>query len=213
MEGGRRKGGSDVKRFIGEIHEAILLQRDAFLTDRERSTYMANCFGPSARDWLTGVYRTNPLLLDTFTLFVSAFRTHFGDPDESASAHRHLQDLRQTDSAVDYTSQFNRYLAAINVTQQTAIRLYQDGLSYAIRHAMVGTPRPSDLSSLQKTAIQIDHELRRLKHDTSSLDPFLTPPPLVDTPPTASLSDPDAMDIDAVWLAKGRTRRRAFQQA
>lgn len=157
---------NQVDPFVREITNSLFLQRRAIVTDREKCLYFGFYLkdgSPSA--WYTSVEKNQPTLLDDYSAFLKAFKKHFEDSDRYATALAKLRKLKQDPgSAANYASRFRELSWELDLTDQTSIQMFYDGLKDNVKDAITITTvngAPSLFDDYVKMAISIDNKLHR----------------------------------------------------
>ncbi|KAG8897642.1 hypothetical protein FRB99_008016 [Tulasnella sp. 403] len=88
-------------------HRQNQVQQVTVAAGAEAATQAAMQIQIQARNWLTGIQATNPILLNNYGMFVAAFHAHFSDPDITGTCLHKLEHLMQKTSTVDYAARFN----------------------------------------------------------------------------------------------------------
>ncbi|KAJ3500264.1 hypothetical protein NMY22_g19315 [Coprinellus aureogranulatus] len=223
-------GRSDqVDPFLREIRNAIGLQRNVLLTERDKTRYFSLYLAdgtPTA--WYVTIERSpeKAYLLDDFEALVKAFTDHFDEPDRYAKALRNIRKLRQTGSAADYTARFLEYVSELNWTDEWKIQQYYEGLKESVQDTLInrkGRYFTQNFEEFYKLCVIIDNELhelalnRRAHASAPSKRPFAgnsssSLPAAVPRAATSSSPDVVPMEVDAVRrgsiTAEEKQRRR-----
>ncbi|KAF4609748.1 hypothetical protein D9613_011974 [Agrocybe pediades] len=124
--------------FVREVTTALFLQRHSLPTDRDKSLYLSSYLADgSPTSWLTSIKKTQPHLFDNYAAFLDAFKKHFEDSDRYATALHTLCNLRQgSGSAATYASRFREHAWTLELTDQTKIQMFYDGLKETVKDAI-----------------------------------------------------------------------------
>ncbi|KAF6789399.1 reverse transcriptase domain protein [Colletotrichum musicola] len=98
-------------------------------------------------------------IFSTFDGFENALRTLFQDPDQKRQAERDLSALRQTKSATHYAAEFRRIGAQLDLTEESRIFMFYQGLKDEVKDKLVKLDRPDDFLQYTELAIKIDNRL------------------------------------------------------
>lgn len=216
---------SDVPGFIAEVSDGVELQRAQLPTDRDKCFYMGTYLGNgSPKLWYASVKANQPYLLQNFTSFCEAFKSHFGDQDLAGTAYRKIQALRQTDSVGAYSSRFHELLIHLNWTDDSKIAAFYSGLKDEIKDILVSNlSPPTAFKDYVDLAMKIDNRIRQREFErkrqdkpsgkssssksqssttpSSSSTPHPIPPP---APSSSALPPGEPMEIDATRTARPR---------
>nr|XP_036574440.1 reverse transcriptase domain protein [Colletotrichum truncatum]KAF6780871.1 reverse transcriptase domain protein [Colletotrichum truncatum] len=79
-----------------------------------------------------------------FKGFEDALRSLFQDPDEKRQAERDLAQLKQTKSAKDYSANFRQLSVQLDLTEETKIFMFYQGLKDEVKDEIIKIDRPDD---------------------------------------------------------------------
>ena len=99
-----------------------------------------SCFQP-----YTEKNENDPILND-FNLFVKELHHVFGDSDQSATAERELQRLKQTSSTASYASEFRRLSVLVEWNDAALCNQFYLGLKNNVKDYLVNYDRPNNLA-------------------------------------------------------------------
>ncbi|RYO87808.1 hypothetical protein DL763_006226 [Monosporascus cannonballus] len=88
--------------------------------------------------------------------FKERMRALFGDPDKEQHAVKQLHLLRQTKSASEYTTEFNRLAAISNLPESALFYPYYDGLKPQVKDEMYMEPKMGSFAEYTDKAIIAD---------------------------------------------------------
>jgi hypothetical protein len=128
---------ADVDMFIHEIQGAWKLQCTSLITEDEKITYLATYLGSGApKKWFTLIEKAKPHLLTNSETLLNNFKTHFGDSNIAATSLFKLQRLRQTNMCSAYCAKFTKLLAHVDLSKQTQIHYFKEGLKPDVHDAL-----------------------------------------------------------------------------
>jgi hypothetical protein len=109
------------------------------------------------------VDENNTRLMEDWSLFKDKLRQIFSPFKESVIAEQKIQELRQTSSAAEYTTTFQRYAEQIQWDDNALMRMYKQGLKPRVREELMRTGGQTDtLATLVEESIRLDNELYEL---------------------------------------------------
>ncbi|KAL0929364.1 reverse transcriptase domain protein [Colletotrichum truncatum] len=94
-----------------------------------------------------------------FKGFEDTLRSLFQDPDEKRQAERDLAQLKQTKSAKDYSTNFRQLSVQLDLTEETKIFMFYQGLKDEVKDEIIKIDRPDDFLQYAELAIKIDNQL------------------------------------------------------
>ena len=147
--------------FITQITMVIALQPSRFTTELSKILYAGSFLRETAFLWFQPHVTATPAsdFMGSFDLFCEELRKTFGDPDEEASAERHLYVLRQKGSAASYIAEFMRHAVLVKWNDQAMAAQFYRGLKDIIKDELARVGRPKDLRELQQAVVRIDTRL------------------------------------------------------
>jgi hypothetical protein len=105
----------------------------------------------------------NKALVEDWDLFKIRLREIFSPYSEVTIAEQKIQDLRQTRSAADYTTQFQQYAELVQWNDNALKRMYKQGLKPGVRAELMRTGAEiTSIHSLYKEAIRLDNQIYEL---------------------------------------------------
>ena len=147
--------------FITQVAMVIALQPSRFPNEKSKVLYAGSYLRDTAflwfQPWVTAT--PPPSFMTDFQEFCHELRRTFGDPDEVATAERHLYTLRQKGSASSYVADFTRYAVLVHWNDEAKASQFYRGLKDFIKDEMAKTGRPSSLRALQEAAIRLDNRV------------------------------------------------------
>ena len=141
----------------------MLTQPKKFQTEKQKVLYAGSILRGDAFNWLEPYLhpKENGTVVpwqESFELFVAELVTHWGDPDEVATAERKLTNLRQTGSAAAYTAEFRRFAYIAKWDESALCHHYYHGLKDFIKDEICKiASRPDNLEELISFAIRCDN--------------------------------------------------------
>lgn len=200
----------NVESFMNSIDTAAHLQRAQLPTEFDKalmlSTYLKS---GSPTSWFNGIRKSAPHLLNDFDALKQNFRDHFGDTDIVGTANRKLNALEQTGSCAVYASKSRELHAHLELTDQTKIEKFYNGLKDTVKDALIHEKViPTIFDNYAELVISLDNRIhsRHLERKDDkkshtarpSATPrsHYTPPP--STPVASSSSEAVPMEIDAI---------------
>ena len=161
--------------------ESWLLQVDRYfhlegdkIDDNDMVVWATTFLRGNAGEWVTPIIRRymddtiedtdNKNLVEDWDTFKAKMREVFSPFQETVIAEQKIQQLRQTHSAADYTTQFQQYQVVINWDNNALMRMYKQGLKPQVRKELMRSGTSiSTLQELTNEAIRIDNELYGLQ--------------------------------------------------
>ena len=202
-----------LRGFLTQLDIYFTLRPNEFSTDIQRIYFAASYLRGAAANWMepylrklsTGTTIDNLVpLLDTYQQFLQEINKTFGDINETATAERELQRLKQTKSCSLYTTEFRRITSHLSWNEEALIFTYYQGLKDYIKDELSKDERPHTLSDLIEKAVRLDDRIFERKVEKqghfSSSRPQNQRPPF--QPRQHYPSPPDPMDLDASFKHK-----------
>lgn len=160
--------------------EAWLLQVDRYfhldnkIEEADKVVWATTFFRGDAEKWANPIIRRymddsiedteNKELVEDWDTFKNKMKEIFSPFKESVIAEQKIQKLRQTHSAADYTTEFQRYKTAIEWDDNALMRMYRQGLKPSVRMELMRSGSSlNTLNELMAEAIRVDNELYELK--------------------------------------------------
>ncbi|KAK1837403.1 reverse transcriptase domain protein, partial [Colletotrichum chrysophilum] len=81
-------------------------------------------------------------IYSSFSGFEEALRSLFQDPDEKRQAERELAHLRQNKSTKDYAAMFRQLCVQLDLTEETKIFMFYQGLKDEVKDEIIKVDRP-----------------------------------------------------------------------
>ena len=149
-----------LKNFVSQLRLVIYGQPSRYTTERSKVIFAASFLREAAFSWFQPILNSDPShVLENFDLFIQLLEETFGDPDETANAERHLASLTQTNSAINYASEFRRIAAMTEWNDPAKCHHFYNGLKSSVKDELAKVKRPSSLADLIELAISIDNRL------------------------------------------------------
>lgn len=213
---------NQVDPFVREITHALTLQRRSIVTDRDKCLYLGFYLSDgSPTSWYTSVEKHRPEIMEDYPAFLSAFKEHFEDSDRYATALAKLRKLKQAPgSASNYASRFRELSWELDLTDQSLIQTFYDGLKDNVKDAITFTTvngAPTQFDEYVKMAITLDNKLHRRqverqntsfktsndKSSNSKSSSFLPSTPSSASAPAASSSNNDVVPMEIDGIKRG----------
>ncbi|RYO83607.1 hypothetical protein DL762_006056 [Monosporascus cannonballus] len=120
-------------------------------------------FEPIMKDYLKN-YPGNSLnitnyIFSKYNHFEERMRALFGNPDKKQDAIKQLHLLHQTKSAAEYTTEFNRFAAISNLSEDALFYPYYDGLKTLVKDEMYKVPKIGSFPEYTDKAIIADRRI------------------------------------------------------
>ena len=199
--GDRRK----LKGFLMQLDIYFTLRPHQFTSDIQKIYFAAsylrgaafNFFEPYIRRLGGSSQNTTIPLITSYNQFQEELIRTFGDINETATAQRELQKLRQITSAAQYTTEFRRITSHLTWNEDALIFTYYQGLKSPLKDELSKEERPTTLQTLIEKAVRLDDRLfeRRMEknqdwHPTRISNNHFSSA-------TPKHSAPEPMDLDA----------------
>lgn len=230
--------GADVEPFISEIKAACYLQRGSLPTVRDKITFVDTYLGQgNPKLWYAALPATDKDALLSFENLLDAFRKRFGDPDIADTALNKLKTMKQGDKpATSYESRFREQLQYLNLSDDTKIIMFYDGLHEEVKdgisqrdtlptvfdqYTAIVSAVDARVQKRRRERIRDAKDMKGSKPTPSRSASHYTPPPPTPTPShstpaglSSALPPGEPMEIDATKTKRGpltedeRERRR-----
>ncbi|KAL0929889.1 reverse transcriptase domain protein [Colletotrichum truncatum] len=160
-----------LKGYLVQIRTYQAFHINTFQNDTERVVHAATFlkgkalawFEPLQQEWLdTPIERYSQEVKDIFFSFsgyVKALQSLFLDPDEKRQAERELASLRQNKSATMYAAEFRRLAARLDMTDESKVFAFYQGLKDDVKDEMAKVDTPPSFLDYVEYAIKIDNRL------------------------------------------------------
>lgn len=138
---------------------------NVFPSEAEKVAVVVSLLQGPPQDWALALPSdaTEWISVDRFFL---ALGQVYDDPDRAALAETHLLSIQQgRRSAEDYCSEFRQWCSVTGWPDQPLKTLFRQGLSDAVKDAMVSHPIPESLSDFMALAVTIDRRLRERRRE------------------------------------------------
>ena len=147
--------------FITQVTMVITLQPNRFTTEEAKVLYAGSFLRDTAFLWFQPSVTANPKpdYMFDFNKFCTELRKTFGDPDEVATAERHLYALRQRGSASAYLADFMRHAVLVKWNDEAKAAQFYRGLKENVKDELSRIGKPATFQDLQDAAIRIDTRL------------------------------------------------------
>lgn len=174
-----------LKGFLIQVKNYQSFHRSSFKNDTERVIHAATFLRGRALQWIEPFQEqfleaetldncTTEVrdIFSTFEGFEHALRTLFQDPDQKRQAERDLATLRQTKSATHYAAEFRRIGAQLDLTEESRIFMFYQGLKDEVKDELVKIDRPEDFLQYAELAIKIDNRLWERRREKGERRPI-----------------------------------------
>ena len=146
--------------FLNEMDDCVYLQRKNLKAERDKCYYFGRYLKDgSLVDWFLNHKQTRSPLLDNFAAFQTQFKAHFGTSDETGLFLQKLCDHTQTGAVHSYISKFHDIISHLELSEQTKISEFHQGLKDELKKALIGVAVPATLEQFEPKVIQIDNDL------------------------------------------------------
>lgn len=98
-------------------------------------------------------------IFSTFAGYERTLRSLFQEPDEKRQTERDLANLRQTKSASAYAAEFRRLATRLDMTEETKILQFYQGLKSEVKDEVSKLDRPEDFLEYVELAIKLDNRI------------------------------------------------------
>ena len=214
------KDRSKCQTFISQVKLYISGNQDIFPTSEDKVLFAATYLRDKAFTWFEP--RMNQLedpILHDFELFCEALLNSLGDPELKKSMMRKLKTLKQTSSVANYRTEFESVAQYLTLGEDALKEYFYDGLRDSVKDVIADLPadfEPTDFDSFKSWCVRIDsrqydrklenkgdHRMGKDNNRFSTSRPsfskvanvqYRAPRPAF--VPPASLSGPQAMDLD-----------------
>jgi hypothetical protein len=161
------------------------------VVDEDKVTLASTFMRGDAEKWVLPIIKRymdpavhdqdNKNLVEDWDLFKARLREIFSPSAEVTLAEQKIQNLRQTRSAADYTTQFQQYAELVQWDDNALKRMYKQGLKPAVRAELMRTGVSiTNIQSLYKEAIRLDNQIYELALEERS---YGTRPPRANNEP------------------------------
>jgi hypothetical protein len=159
--------------------DAWILQVDRYfhlndkIEEADKVVWATTFFRGDAEKWANPILKrymddaiedqTNKELVEDWDLFKLHMKEIFSPFKESVIAEQKIQQLKQTRSAADYTTEFQQYKTIIDWDNNALMRMYRQGLKPTVRRELMRSGSNLEtLDELMREAIRVDNELYEL---------------------------------------------------
>lgn len=217
----------EIRKFITRVKMAVEIHRDDFASDLGKICYMCSFMEGPAFDWAQPYLDdigTDELdsCMSSFTAFLSAFCTAFGELNELVATERKLIHLKQRDAlASEHAATFRRLALRTEFNEPALLALFRESLRDRLKDELAARDMPLDLWQYVSKVVELDNRLREreTQRRTQPLRPrqkFSTPisAQSLDSRGSTSNDGVQPMDLDAAKVRRGplsqeeRARRR-----
>ena len=207
-----------LRSFFAALELYLRFNRGTYTTDQDKimaaGMFMEGdaitWFGPLLQDYLENEAdraecndETKKVFKD-YGNFKKEMELMFGEIDEERTAERRIQELKQTKSASQYTTEFKKYQANLDWDDAPLIATYYNGLKEKVKDEIARQDRPTDLAEMMTLAVRIDN--RQFERDMERKGKTFAIP---NTKKKVQIREHyDPMDIDRIDAKQQRTKKR-----
>ncbi|OMH78677.1 Retrotransposon-derived protein PEG10 [Zancudomyces culisetae] len=150
-----------LRNFISQVNLVIEAQPSRFPSDKQKVVFVSTFLRGAAFSWLQPYLesRTPVPMLTDFELFTEELHRVFGNPHQASTAERQLRRLRQTNSAVNYATDFRRLSTLTNWNDSALCSQYYEGLKDEVKDQLARFDRAENLNELIDLSIKVDNRL------------------------------------------------------
>ena len=150
----------DVDKFIRTLDSRFRIRSYASYTDYEKVQVFASFLASPADDWHDAISTSRPTLLNSYKLYVAAFRSHYESATHQQDLLGKLDKLCQIGTAADYVSRFVALADQAGIDDITRRDKFFRGLKAEIRHGLSLQVLPTaPFEQITQTAISVDYAL------------------------------------------------------
>ena len=150
----------DVDKFIRTIDSRFRIRSYASYTDYEKVQVFASFLAYPADDWHDAISTSRPALLNSYKLYVEAFRSHYQSATHQQDLLGKLDKLCQVGTAADYVARFVALADQARIDEITRREKFFRGLKAEIRHGLSLQVLPTaPFEQICQVAISVDYAL------------------------------------------------------
>ena len=193
---------SKYSEFMVQLQNFFNGQLSVYDTDQKKISYIVNRLEGVAFKWIEPVVLASMTeyqpLLNSLTQFMAAFSLTFKDPHEQRKATSKLLDLRQgSGSVLDYTTSFTTLLYRSSIDKQSAVPIFEKGLSSEIKARMADKEYSAEFDVFVSEVLALDNRLSMSARPSGARPVAFAPLPVA-----PSLSSTAPMMVDAIDIRK-----------
>ncbi|EHA47056.1 hypothetical protein MGG_17620 [Pyricularia oryzae 70-15] len=160
-----------LKGYLVQVRTYQAFHLETFRSETEKVVHAAtflrgralSWFEPLLQEWLdVPPEERRQEVTDIFSTFAGyerTLRSLFQEPDEKRQTERDLANLRQTKSASAYAAEFRRLATRLDMTEETKILQFYQGLKSEIKDEVSKLDRPEDFLEYVELAIKLDNRI------------------------------------------------------
>jgi hypothetical protein len=201
---------SKYSEFMVQLQNFFNGQLSVYDTDQKKISYIVNRLEGVAFKWIEPVVLASMTeyqpLLNSLPQFMAAFSLAFKDPHERRKATNQLLELRQgSGTALDYTTAFTTLLYRSSIDKQSAVSIFERGLSSKIKARMADKEYSADFDSFVSEVLALDTRLSMSDGPSQARHVAFAPLPVSFPPPSVTPMVVDAIDIRSLPRDKQRS--------
>lgn len=168
-------------QYLAQCELYMFFNKEKFKSELEQTMWMStllrgaafNWIGPFLADYMkhknadgkctTAMRKETVSQFQTMSGFGQGIRRVFGDIDEERTSERSLQNLRQRNSAANYTAEFQQHAVRTDWNDEALRAQYYIGLKDQVKDEIARSDRPGNLPDLIEMAVKIDNRIYERK--------------------------------------------------
>lgn len=183
--------------FLTSLHLMFNSDPSLYNSDHTKINTTATYLTGAASAWFRPnlIKDTGKFTWERFDDFVVSLKAAFDNPDARATAERKLNSLKQgPKDCSQYHAEFATLVSQLDLSQQSQISRFREGLTYKVKQALVSIiSPPTTFDSFAQLCITLDNNLRLLEGYKPAKPYFRTT--FANSPTTASGTEPGPMDL------------------
>ncbi|EHA56905.1 hypothetical protein MGG_16167 [Pyricularia oryzae 70-15] len=160
-----------LKGYLVQVRTYQAFHLETFRSETEKVVHAAtflrgralSWFEPLLQEWLdVPPEERRQEVTDIFSTFAGyerTLRSLFQEPDEKRQTERDLANLRQTKSASAYAAEFRRLATRLDMTEETKILQFYQGLKSEVKDEVSKLDRPENFLEYVELAIKLDNRI------------------------------------------------------
>ena len=137
---GKNKG-KTAKEWLMRMSTYTAMNSHRFQNEHQAMMWFLSCMEGFAADWALPhmeriIARDFTGITENMVSLEKAFLTAFGDPDAKRAAQRKLQELVQTGTIHEYTTEFRTLVAEPDLSNDGLMMDYEKGLHWRVKEAL-----------------------------------------------------------------------------
>lgn len=158
--------------FLSQLSIYTSLRSSEFRNDSTKILFAASYLRSSAFAWFEPHLRskdtTSPSpLLDSYATFIEALQQTFGIIDPIPQYERQLATLKQTTSASQYASEFQRIASHLRWNDDALCFTFYKGLKDLVKDELARIEKPATLLELIEKAVRLDNRIFERRKEKS----------------------------------------------